>query len=1063
MTGETPQEPIRGKDVPDCTSSLPLFQWGKPVPRAPFPCDPIVSPEPEKYVVPPALPTSGAPPAIPPLIIDLLSLEAAFTCSDFDGGPIGAPVRMERGEFSLAFSFATVPNITDSQQRYIAAHEEDARRVIDTVPAAAEIAATLKLTLQQATWLNAQLTSGYAALEEQVRAAAASLIDCYWINGQQQLDCPDGSHTGALPSALASSQYHNPVIVPAGEFKSHISQGDADDQATIVARSRLLCVWLNDEQVIDCRDSDAGGFLEEIPVDEEPVGVAPRRRIGRVVIPANSVLSYTSKEEANAEARILGLAQLDCFYINSEVTRVCEPDVVDDDGVPLSVPAISDETPANAFLGEQGNPVFVPAGAVEATTQEEADAQAQALAAAALNCEWGNAEVTADCPSIRLGDFLLSLPSYLEDTVIAAQPAIAESGPSSPRFSVTIEANEVRSPYGRRDADAQALALAEGQLDCLYCNPRIRPTCVPPNMGDPTDPELPLPLTIPPDQLSDASPNFTPGIAAFTICSADAVAAYQIAEVAAVTPPPKPAESDCIYESDAQMFACIREADNPTYGRIHGLFDEEMEFDGEVFQIREELSPYSTPPPRDLFTIHPDNSPDLLELVEVPEDQKYLRLPAGFIQITVGEVPDGKDPKTYANELAVTSGLALLNCYFANEFTVARCEDYFRTPINQKDTFWDGGTFKRRAGAGKPIWDYVPAPAPTPVPTSIIIGAERFASYETPQAVRQDLAAFARSVLVCEFWSRPQEAYCYENHWKTPNKDPYYASTLGGLNNPVNLPQGFAKSQESQAAADAEALQMAKMLRNCLYGSGKKDPILIKCGARLKDCLVIDTGHGQWFNPMANAWEDVPPEYTGGPDNPAIVDPDQFPSYDPCSALYLAFIAALARMQCTYVVPDGEGDGTINIPGRESPSASASDLCPLTLVLSTDTRRVQFISGGLVGNVPPSNLFVGGALWSSVVSSKVYVCARCLSSGKVITSAEIVLRTLPPGAITPTLGSLPTDFVVPLYLVTPDSVHRLWGCSNFNLEPTLALSVAKGSVLCGTYPLDYWWTWRATG
>ena len=440
-------------------------------------------------------------------------------------------------------------------------------------------------------------------------------------------------------------------------------------QAEATARAAIVCGWYNSTAQSAC----PGSALDNPLIDD---------RVNHPsVVPAGSIFSRISEADATANAQVLALGALRCFYGNVEVTVTCadlgftDPVATDAEVSPVGIQRVSSVTilantvvtdnqatsdlmardqamsqlvcaylnPLKLYSCEDisamgtllqapgsvqgqisGNPVTAEFG-VTLSTKSPADAEAQAFAAAKglLICEWGNSPLTLTCTA-------QTVPNPLNP----AESVTMNPSAKSPVLAVTVEAAAYVSTISQADADSMALLFARAQLDCLYCNSITPPTCVPESIyagvADGTIP-LPVPLSLVTSLWADDA---TLGAAAGTFCDADPTIAAQLA--ATVLPIPisalAPSATQCRYGNDRLNYSCIN-------GQL--------------------------PSP-----------PDLQNSVTIAKDTYMVALsdvPATFTEAQEG-VPR---EKLYANALALVDARATLNCAWWNVEKIVTCESAF--------------------------------------------------------------------------------------------------------------------------------------------------------------------------------------------------------------------------------------------------------------------------------------------------------------------------------------------------------------------------------------------------
>lgn len=172
------------------------------------------------------------------------------------------------------------------------------------------------------------------AAQQMAQAAAISQMRCFWANIDMTFDCgdeyvpiegytdapvivnPDGSGNYVLPvfaegyGSLPTDRYGDqnyPVIITAGMFTSTVNYGDVLNQVVAYAKSLIQCYYTNVEQSPDpCPPStiSAGGSSQEQSMDNAY----------SINVPAGTVLSIVSHEDADRQAKAQANAARICYY-----------------------------------------------------------------------------------------------------------------------------------------------------------------------------------------------------------------------------------------------------------------------------------------------------------------------------------------------------------------------------------------------------------------------------------------------------------------------------------------------------------------------------------------------------------------------------------------------------------------------------------------------------------------------------------------------------------------------------------------------------------------------------
>jgi hypothetical protein len=545
----------------------------------------------------------------------------SIACEDVEGlGPIGSTVVVNSGTFVDYFYFQSIDGINESQLRYIESLSETVRNSVMTPvdsalnapeseraalleAAAVNISNLVIIPLEKARLVVTELVNIKTRLNELAEQAGRSTLDCYWVNEEVTVQCPPGA---LFTPGVDGMPVTNPAIIHAGTYRSSTSQADANSIAQIAANALLVCIWGNAETTKTCQDLNPN-FTEPVPVENTPIGVMEKPRVGTVVIPANTVFSNISQEDADNQAAELALQRLECYYTNDEVTVTCP-----DPGVIQSV--------GDYLASQPGSTITVPPGSVMSLVDTP---DANNLAALAgnqlLQCVWTNTEQIVDCLSI--------LPT----------PPPEGEGPSeikSPVYSYTVPAGTVTSDVSQADADETARQLGRVQLDCVYCNKAIPATCVPLPNGD-------------------VSIDQTEAVAAGTFCANTFEEAQALATSIASIPitvqstPESEQGLGCRYGNSEIRVKCFGLASDdgtePDYYGIRGI----KKFTVPVIPKNTLLTPNNS---QDGHVVISRNT-FVLSLAEIP-------------------IADRNNPQAYVDNFARSLAMSMLNCIFGNEHQI---------------------------------------------------------------------------------------------------------------------------------------------------------------------------------------------------------------------------------------------------------------------------------------------------------------------------------------------------------------------------------------------------------
>ena len=637
----------------------------------------------------------------------------------------GAPVFLAGGDKTGVISIQSIAGIDQSILTYIAkAKLED------------EIEAALKsrtLTAQGLTRLTGmppskaalfmQLADAiHANLDSTAKAVAISALECIWWNIAQTATCEDDMGMAGVatvndhPSAVATA------TVPDRTVSSDVGRGVADSIAHAQAVSALECFYISDPVEVDCttRPDRPEEFTEWVITD--PEGVVPRR-VGYYALPAGHVVSYVSKEDANAVALQMALAELNCFYINRHIDMQCEDPTARNLNIDPEIPG---NEPIGVYLGHteaefdsdydwiKGPDVRTPAQRVivperyiiSTISTTDANNQAIQLAESMLACCYINDRIFIECPEEANKDY-------------------------SPTWSYEVPRGTFVSCKSKKDANDQAWASAEGIVDCIYCNDTVLPQCVPNWVVDAVTTgimlerdiemngavypagsvfKLPLPLKV--DGLvnpytgelvnvADWSMDATIGVAKDTVCSTSKREVDEIVELLpAVVTEPKTGVPACRFKSTRLLAGCAfvdpynpsnKEDDTSTFdvGANKGesasattLYEPApityygVDADGKRYRA------YKAKPTRSLSTT-----------LSQPTPGDYIDFPEGLFVATAADVPEYRDRvndltldeaeqivKRYLDSLVLELAKSVIECRYANPRTIVDCTYGRKTP-----------------------------------------------------------------------------------------------------------------------------------------------------------------------------------------------------------------------------------------------------------------------------------------------------------------------------------------------------------------------------------------------
>ncbi len=509
---------------------------GRPAPS----CDVPQAPSADPFLAPEACPPVVTPNTVIPNPLEISNAEVTEDCpaASPKNGPEGTSVVIPASTYVANFFFTSIEGITNNQLTFISTLTELERaELADPGTSISRIIELTGLSNTQATALNDSVTALKAEVDAIAAEAAYAQIICFWENTEQEANCPEGAIVNDDIASLPTAQQpfvNNPSVIAAGSFTSTVSLSEANTLALSAANDALLCLFGNVETTRTCLDL---GFSEAISdVDLIADTLDGQVRKGSVTIAENTIFSTTDVLSANIAAEAVADSQLNCFYINPEVVVTCAGE-----GLVAGIPGTSGPPIGDAITGARGQSITVPAGFLTSSINT-ADAELKALdyGRSLLECWICNAAVSRTCEAQLYVD--------KDGVSLYKEPSILSS-PSA----VTVPACRIKSEVSLADANTQAEAVANAQLNCIYCNPVIPPTCVPSGFENP-----PVPLEA--YNRATWSRDATTGQAADVYCCQGAGAAqncYEIGDgVGSIPIDVRVNETDCRYGNDEQEKNC---------------------------------------------------------------------------------------------------------------------------------------------------------------------------------------------------------------------------------------------------------------------------------------------------------------------------------------------------------------------------------------------------------------------------------------------------------------------------------------------------------------------------
>lgn len=762
--------------------------------------------------------------------IRVFNLQQVATCYEFDPvsqfDPGKGQFLVPDGQLFSDIYITVVPDISNDvldhiyEDNLISVIQEEVRTRTYTYDRLSNLTG---MTFDQAKQLLEIIDIAQQQLDVRARRMAELGIECYYVNEPQAAICPNISvvdderfgkdfteqqiidylnETDPVTGKKLrpySFKYGNAVpyyIVPAGVFKSTLSLVDANTRAKQAALAALVCVFANEEQVVDCTDDDRPGAIPGYMYDTVPTPTQQewdlwiqenkvqdlklKKPVGHVVIPEGTVISFESQEAANQEAKRLGWAQLVCYYVSDPIELECPDDIARAYGV---VPDEEHPQKTAVLPSSKGQKVYVPVGYITSQFSiSDANERAQMLASSLLECCYTNDPIVVTCPPYILknvdGEEIYVYPSEAGMPEESLPEVVIQAG----RFFSCAE-------NGKEICNDQARQAGELALVCYYCNDVILPKCVPNwvitavtvgivlerdivvpaykekpeqrlHPGDLYMVELPIqperlinPFTGELEDTRQWSTGATMGVPRDFICYRDYVPSEEISD--ANTPIVKKGTA-CPFTNDLVIAGCL--LDDP-YGGT-----------GKT----EDGSPYIFYSQHSFAEKNHCISPEYSN----PTVGEYIEIPPGTFVMTELDIPGLKlqgDPgydydynaaivKKAANEQALRLAKAMLNCVYTNPLTLVTCDTdggFKNTlcplPDQEEEHKW---IFSQNLGEMYPGRQLI-AGSPT-FNNPIVIPKGMFFSTIGMQEIYDKVKLYAQAFLICLYGNLPQNCTCEE-------------------------------------------------------------------------------------------------------------------------------------------------------------------------------------------------------------------------------------------------------------------------------------------------------------
>lgn len=661
--------------------------------------------------------------------------------------------------------------------------------------AAEDVMSLLNIGATDATSILRTMREAQQDLDSTAEVIARTGLDCVWYNTIQSAECaqdPEGN--AAATEALVQGAVAKSVV-PAGTVSSAVSLEDANARAKAIAEAGLNCLFASETVTVDCRDTERPGFpaeggTEEVPNSTEGYNGRPPQR-GSVQVPVAAFTSRVSVAEATDTARAYGWSQLSCYYINERVYKQCGLSSARARGLS---PEATD--PAEAVPSvSQGQYVTIEAGTiVSELSTADATATADAIALASLECCFVNKTIERSCDVIyyrtedgtELEVKAKDTPDYVSHTVIQEGTIITcvddyaaiKGEPYQPDSSS-------QNAQAKRYADAQAEETAALSLDCLYCNVRVLPKCVPQWVveavttgvmlpdGSVYRPELPLDL----DTLIDPSTgnkvdtstwaaDFTLGTPEDAYCSSRFTEAQDVAELGGST---KVTTNDgCQFANDLMVVACEAvDPFNPGLPAEHGKWHRRRKSNGDPYWFYVS-KPADTGLAKESFPVAGSTAEVAAGTFTYVSSQVPGTAPR-MILINGVEVPNPEYnydrnaalTKDYANGSAKATALAMLDCFYTNHRVVTYCS---ATTKPCRDVTGNTSDPWLR---NMPVWTIGPGKSEVQLTSEsstflnpAVVEAGTVRSYESLLDAYMSAKAMAEAMLLCLYSNKEQRCAC---------------------------------------------------------------------------------------------------------------------------------------------------------------------------------------------------------------------------------------------------------------------------------------------------------------
>lgn len=700
---------------PDKCNESVFYAQNKPVgnPVPPLPCGEEPQKLPKELVE-----KSGSKPTYTPALlprpIKLYNVAMMVTCEEYVLDPVtgepseGTPITIAADKEQSQISIQSVAGIDSTVLTYIAKNN-----VEDTIEAklksrsltVAELTRLTGMQPSQATTFLELARHIQTNLDKVVRAEAINALDCIWWNDARTATCATDKNMPGVASSNDHPDAVSEITIPAHTISSSLSKTAANDIAAAQAVAALVCFYVSEPVEVDCtsRPDAPEASTEWVPTD--PEDVVPRR-VGYAMLPAGAVISYVSVADATETAQQMALDQLNCFYKSQFISVEC----ADPEARSINVDPQKEDKPIGLYLGEPGKyslednyewvqdpdarisaqKVIIPEGYfISSISTTDATNSAQQLADSLLACCYISDRIYIECPKDANKDY-------------------------SPVWAYEVPRGAFVSCTSKQEANAQALASAEGIVDCVYCNDRVLPQCVPGWVTDavvtgiyldrditmrgriypkgsvfrlylPLDVDgLVNPFTGELEDISQWSVDATIGVAKDTVCSSSKREVEEIVQLLpSVVTEPKTGVPACQFKSTRLLAGC---SFPDPYGNEPDRQFPAGQASSSILYEPSEVLYYATGRDGAYRVYKSKPTPSLSTKFSAPKPGTYIDIPEGMFMASAADVPGYEDiaaalsldaaeqvVKQYLDELVLSLAKSMLECKYANPKVVASC------------------------------------------------------------------------------------------------------------------------------------------------------------------------------------------------------------------------------------------------------------------------------------------------------------------------------------------------------------------------------------------------------